>query len=125
MSTQLPTPVAAFIAATNSLDSEALLATFADDAVLADMGKNHRGGEIKEWNDRLFIGADVTIRVLDVKERDRKTVVTVMVDGKYEELGVTEPFELDWHFTVKNDKISALTMIQEKKPAPPPRKQAK
>ena len=32
--------------------------------------------------------------------------------------GVTEPFELDWYFTVTGGKISALTMIEEKKPAP-------
>ena len=81
------------------------------------MGKTHRGDEIRAWNDRLFIGANVSIRVLDVKERDGKTIVTVMVDGDYEQFGVTEPFELEWYFTVTGDKISALTMIEEKKPA--------
>ena len=59
----------------------------------------------------------MSIRVLDVKEREGKTIVTVMVDGDYEQFGVTEPFELDWYFTVTGDKISALTMIEEKKPA--------
>jgi hypothetical protein len=117
MTANLPQPVAAFIAATQKRDSETLLATFSEDAVLADMGKTHRGDDIRAWNDSLFIGANVTIQVLGVKEREGKTVVTVMVDGDYGQYGVTEPFELDWYFTVTGDKISALTMIEEKKPA--------
>lgn len=117
MAANLSKPVETFIAATHARDSKALMATFSGDAVLADMGKTHRGEEIRAWNDSLFIGANVSIRVLDVKERDGKTIVTVMVDGDYEQFGVTEPFELDWYFTVTGDKISALTMIEEKKPA--------
>ena len=50
-------------------------------------------------------------------ETSARAIVTVMVDGDFEQFGVTEPFQLDWYFTVTGDKISALTMIEEKKPA--------
>ena len=115
MTANLPKPVEAFIAAPHA--RAALMATFSVDAVLSDMGKTHRGEEIRAWNDSLF-GANVTIRVLGVTERQGATVVTVLVDGDYAQFGVTEPFELDWYFTVTGGKISALTMIEEKKPAP-------
>jgi len=118
LTAHLPKPVEAFIAATHARDSAALMATFSEHAVLADMGKTHRGEEIRAWNDSLFIGANVTIRVLGVTERQGATVVTVLVDGDYAQFGVTEPFELDWYFTVTRGKISALTMIEENKPAP-------
>jgi SnoaL-like domain len=118
MTANLPKPVEAFIAATHARDSAALMATFSVDAVLSDMGKTHRGEEIRAWNDSLFIGANVTSRVLGVTERQGATVVTVLVDGDYAQFGVTEPFELDWYFTLTGGKISALTMIEEKKAAP-------
>jgi hypothetical protein len=119
--TKLPAPVAAFLKATQEHDSDALLSNFSANAVLTDMGKEHRGDEIREWNDKLFIGSNVVVQPINVAERDGKTVVTVVVDGDYEEFGVTGPFQLDWYFSVANGKIASLTMIQEKNPvvAPP------
>jgi len=45
LTAHLPKPVEAFIAATHARDSAALMATFSEHAVLADMGKTHRGEE--------------------------------------------------------------------------------
>ena len=45
----LPQPIKAFLQATASRDRAGLLSSFADDAVLIDMGKEHRGEEIAHW----------------------------------------------------------------------------
>lgn len=115
---KLPQPIVAFLNAIKGLDRKALLATFTEDAVLTDMGKEHRGGAIKEWNDRLFFGSDVLVHPINVAERDGQTIVTVMVDG-YEKLGIAEPFQSDWYFAIKAQKISALTMIRPRAPDVP------
>ena len=49
----LPQPIKAFLQATASRDRAALLASFADDALLIDMGKEHHGDEIARWIDSL------------------------------------------------------------------------
>jgi hypothetical protein len=115
----LPQPIAAFLKAMKELNRKTLLATFSEDAVLIEMGKEHRGGALGEWNDRLFFGSDVTVQPINVAKRDGQTIVTVMVDGDCEGSGISEPFQLDWYFTIKAQKISALTMIRPEAPDVP------
>jgi ketosteroid isomerase-like protein len=115
----LPQPIAAFLKAMKELDRKALIATFSEDAVLTDMGKEYRGGALREWNDRLFAGSDVRVHAINVAQRDGQTIVTVMVDGDYERIGSAEPFQLDWYFAIKVQKISALTIIRTKAPDVP------
>jgi ketosteroid isomerase-like protein len=115
----LPAPITAFLDATAARDSRALLASFTSGAVLTDMGKFHQGAAIAEWNDRLFIGANVKIHPIHLADRDGQTVLTVIVDGDYASFGVTEAFQLDWLFSLKDGKIAGLRMVQEKDPDVP------
>jgi ketosteroid isomerase-like protein len=117
---RLPSPIAAFLDATKARDPAALLASFTDDAVLTDMGESHRGEAIRHWNDRLFLGANVTVHPIDLVQREGSIVVTVMVDGDYQSFGITKPFQLDWWFSIRDDKIASLRMAQEKTPDVPP-----
>ena len=82
----LPQPIKAFLQATASRDRAALLASFADDAVLIDMGEEHRGDEIARWTDSLYLGSNVRVHPLHTEERDGHTVLTVAVDGDYSAL---------------------------------------
>jgi hypothetical protein len=116
----LPQPIKALLQATATHDRAAVLASFADDAVLIDMGKEHRGLEIAHWADALYLGSNVRVHPLHTEERDRHTVLTVAVDGDYEALGVTEPFQLDWHIQVAGDRIARLCMVEEKLDLPAP-----
>ena len=100
--------------ATATHDRAAVLASFADDAVLIDMGKEHRGEEIARWTDSLYLGSNVCVHPLHTEECDGHTVLTVAVDGDYEALGVTEPFQLDWHIQLAGDRIARLRMVEEK-----------
>src|ERR1700731_4260348 len=94
----LPQPIAAFLKAMKELDRKALLATFTEDAVLTEMGKERRGGALGGGAARLFFGPDVTVQPINVAKRDEQTIVTVMVDGDREGSVITEPFQLDWYF---------------------------
>ena len=116
----LPQPIKAFLQATASRDRAALLASFANDAVLVDMGKEHRGDEIARWMDSHYLGSNVCVHPLYTEERDGRTVLAVAVDGDYAALGVTEPFQLDWHIDLAGDRIARLRMVEEKLDLPAP-----
>ena len=45
----LPQPIKTFLQATANRNRAAVMASFADDAVLVDMGKDHRGEDIARW----------------------------------------------------------------------------
>lgn len=116
----LPQPIKAFLQATASRDRAGVLSSFADDAVLIDMGKEHRGEEIAHWVDNLYLGSNVRVHPLHHEERDGHTVLTVAVDGDYAALGVTEPFQLDWHIDLAGDRIARLRMVEDKLNLPAP-----
>ena len=106
---QLPQAIAAFIDATNAHNSEEFLATLTDDAVITDEGHTYRGiAAIKEWSDEKYIGAKVTLDVVDVMNSNGETRVTAKVDGNFDKSGLPDPFLMDFHFTVDARKIFAL-----------------
>jgi hypothetical protein len=65
-----PQPIKAFLQATTSRDRATLLASFVNDAVLVDMGKEHRGDEIALWMDSHYLGSNVRVHPLHTEERD-------------------------------------------------------
>src|ERR1700745_2145567 len=104
----LPQPIKALLQATATHDRAAVLASFADDAVLIDMGKEHRGLEIAHWADALYLGLNVRVHPLHTGERDGHTVLTVAVDGDYEALGGTEAFQLVLHIDLAGRRLVRL-----------------
>jgi hypothetical protein len=106
---QLPQPIQAFIEATNAHHRDEFLATLSDSAVITDEGQEYRGsGAIHEWSDEKYIGAKVTLEVVDLINRNGKTIVTLKVDGNFDKTGLPDPFLMDFHFTIDKDKIAAL-----------------
>lgn len=106
---QIPQSIAVFIKATNSHKSDEFLDTLTDGAVITDEGQEYRGiAAIKKWSDEKYIGAKVTLDVVDLMNGDGKTVVTLKVDGDFDKTGLPDPFLLDFHFTLETNKISAL-----------------
>jgi ketosteroid isomerase-like protein len=116
----LPTAVAGLLLATASHDRSGVLSSFADDAVLTDMGHEHRGDEIAKWCDTLYLGSNVVVHPLNVEERNGEIALAVAVNGDYASVGVTEPFQLDWFIKVKDGRISSLRMVEEKLDLPKP-----
>ena len=90
----LDPPIAAMFDATNRGDSEAFLATFADDAVLVDWARVFTGKEeIARWNANENIGVQSHIEATAV-ERDGSTwIVSIQVTGNGYNGGGTFAFE--------------------------------
>ena len=107
---EIPTPIVAFIEATNNHNTDAFFATFADGAVITDEGQEYRGiAAIKEWSDEKNIGSNITLEAVDVTSPDGKTIVTAKVDGNFDKTGLPDPFLMDLHFTLDAGKITRLT----------------
>ena len=107
---KLPNPVETYVNAINAGDAEGLQSSFADDAVVRDVGREFRGlAAIKEWAAQEIFAVNVTLEVLDAVERDGETIVTVKVDGTFDRTGLPDPLVMHHSFTVGGDKIAALS----------------
>ena len=80
MSLVLPKPIAAYFAAENSDDTEALLQCFAEHAVVRDEGQTIEGlAAIKQWHVEAKKKYHHTVQPIDAVERDGKTRLTTTV----------------------------------------------
>jgi hypothetical protein len=111
----LPPPVAAFIAATNGFDLDARMATFAADAVVNDRRSEFRGWDaIRDWAAREIIGDRVTMQVIDATRRGESAAVVAMVDGNFDKAGLPDPLALDFYFAVDVGRIVQLVIVRNK-----------
>lgn len=108
-SLKLPKPAAAYFDAVNHADREAFLSAFAADAVVLDDGKEiHGSAAIQEWGERSHFADNLTLEVRKAEQRGEETVVTARGDGDYDKTGLPDPLLMDFHFTVKDNRISRL-----------------
>jgi len=97
--------VAAYFAAENSDDTEALLQCFAEHAVVRDEGRTIEGrAAIKQWNVETKKKYSHTVQPIDVVERDGKTVVIGKVSGNFP----NSPATLEHIFGLEGEKIASL-----------------
>ena len=109
----LPVAVAAYIEATNAVDLHALLATFADDALVNDQLQDYWGkAAIAEWAARDIIGERLTMYVVNVQENHGHVVVTAYVDGDYDKRGLPDPLALAFYFSSRGDEIVQLIVLR-------------
>jgi hypothetical protein len=105
MSVELPEPIAAYIAAENGHDPEALGRCLANDAVVKDEGRTVEGlVAIKEWKAETKKKYQHTVEPLASVEEDGNTVVTVRVAGNFP----GSPVDLRFVFRVEAGKIASL-----------------
>ena len=89
----------------NCRDIDAMLASFATDAIVKDEGQELRGvAAIRDWIERTTRKYRVTVEVADVAESDGKTVVTNKVSGNFP----GSPAMLRYAFVLTGGKISRL-----------------
>src|ERR1700760_4307183 len=104
---QLPALVIDFVRAQNSRDSDAVVACFAEDAVVQDEGREMRGLlAIKEWSDKSFERFHYDIAPTGIGEAGDETVLTATVTGDFP----GSPVSLDFIFVIKGDRIAALSI---------------
>jgi hypothetical protein len=117
---EMPAPLKSFLRATEQGDSKALLALFAPDAKLIDEGEERGGDKLREWNDKLYIGAKVVTHPIHYAEKNEQLILSVALDGDYSAFGVTGPFQFEYRFTLTGDRIQSLETVETKLDLPEP-----
>ena len=110
---QLDQVIAEHIAAVNAFDTDAIVATFAEDAFVNDARREFRGIEaVKGWVEREMVGDKVTIDVREVLDNHGDTIVRAAYDGEYDKTNLP-PGELVLtnYFGIREGKITSLIVI--------------
>jgi|SRR6185369_14496820 hypothetical protein len=109
MSMELPAPIAAYFAAENSDDTEALTGCFAPDAVVRDEGRKIEGiAAIKAWKREGKAKYQHKIKVVGAAESKGETVVRGLVSGNFP----GSPIELAFAFVLEDGLIAGLEIRQ-------------
>jgi len=109
----LDSVIAEHIAAVNAFDTDAIVATFAEDAFVNDARREFRGIDaIRGWVEREMVGDKVTIDVREVVDNHGDTIVRGAYDGIYDKTNLP-PGELvlSNYFGVRDGKITSLIVI--------------
>lgn len=114
--TDMPAPVRAYFDAMNNFDSAAMVAAFADDALVNDIQREFWGADsIIRWADREIVGDKViTTKYLDAQQHYGDYIVSAAVDGDYDKTGVPDPLILTFYFSIAGDTISRLIILANK-----------
>ena len=111
----LPVPVSAYIAATNQFDIDALMATFADEALVNDHRNEFVGrDEIRNWAQREIVNDRVTMWVTAATSRGNSVAVTANIDGDFDKTGLPVPLVLTFYFSVSAERIVQLIIVHNK-----------
>ena len=111
----LPSLVAAFVEATNSVDLEQLVATFADDALVNDQLRDYWGkAAIRDWAERDIIGDRLKITVTKLVSHYGNFIVTANVDGDFDKRGLPDPLVLAFYFTQHHELIVQLIILRNR-----------
>jgi hypothetical protein len=118
MNNALPQPIADHLAAVNRFDLEAILATFADDALVNDAHREFWGrAAIAKWVAKELVGDKVTIEVTEVVEHYGETIVRGRYDGTYDKSKLPPELILTSYFRVRDGKIVELFIVHNTPPA--------
>ena len=113
MTTRLGGIVAEHVAAVNAFDTDAILATFADDALVNDAHREFWGKDaIRRWVAEELVGDRVTIEVTEVIDHHGQTIVRGRYDGEYDKTDLPDELILTNYFIVRDGKIASLIVIR-------------
>jgi hypothetical protein len=111
--------VAEHVAACNDFDLEAIMATFAEDALVNDARREFRGtAQIRQWAARELVGDRVTIEPVQYFEHAGLAVLRGSYDGNFDRSALPDDLILTNYMTVIDDRIAALLVIRNQETAP-------
>ena len=118
MTTELAGVIAEHIAAVNNFDTDAVVATFADDALVNDARREINGIDaIRAWVAKEITGDKVTMDVLEVTDHYGETIVKARYDGEYDKASLPGELIMSSYFSVRDNKIVSLIVIRNQ-PSP-------
>jgi hypothetical protein len=104
----LPKPIRLYIAGENIGDANLFDQCFAEGAAVRDENETHRGlAEIKKWKTETKKKYQHRVEPLSFTEEDGKTIVTNRLTGNFP----GSPIELEFVFTLADDKIISLEIL--------------
>jgi limonene-1,2-epoxide hydrolase len=113
MSATLPPTVAAYLAAVNAFDVDAIMATFAQDAYVNDARREINGiHSIRRWVESEMVGDRVTMEPLEVIDHHGDTIVRSRYDGTYDKTNLPDELIMSDYFSVRDGKIVSLAVIR-------------
>jgi hypothetical protein len=114
---ELDQVIAQYLAAVNAFDTDAIVATFAEDAIVNDASREFRGTDaIRAWVEREIVGDKVTIDVREVVDNHGDTIVRGAYDGDYDKTNLPPELILSHYFGVHDGKITSLIIIFNRPP---------
>ncbi|HEV3244126.1 MAG TPA: nuclear transport factor 2 family protein [Chthoniobacterales bacterium] len=103
----MPQILQEYLNASNAHDVNAILSCFSDDAIVRDEGKDfHSKKMIEDWAAKTLEKYKFQFKPLSVKSDDAKVVVSIEVSGTFP----GSPVNLDYYFTIQDDKILSLAI---------------
>jgi len=104
--------------AVNAFDENAIVATFAEDALVNDARREFRGAAaIRRWVAKEMVGDKVTLEVTEVVDHYGDTIVRARYDGTYDKTNLPDELIMSNYFSLRDDKIISLTVIHNQ-PSP-------
>jgi hypothetical protein len=99
--------------AVNALDEDAIVATFAEDALVNDAHREFWGTEaIRRWVAKEMVGDKITLEVTEVLDHHGQTIVRGRYDGEFDSTNLPDELILTNYFTVRDGKIVSLIVIR-------------
>jgi hypothetical protein len=112
MTQKLSGIIAEHIRAVNAFDTDAIVATFAEDAYVNDNRREIVGIKaIRRWVEKELVGDHVTIEVREVLDHYGETIVRGAYDGEYDKTNLPKELILSNYFNIRNGKIVSLSII--------------
>lgn len=112
MTTDLTGVVADHIAAVNAFDTDAIVATFANDAYVNDNQREINGVDaIRRFMAKEFVGDHVTMEVREVIDHYGDIIVRAKYDGTYDKTNLPKELIMSSYFGIRDNKIVSLAVI--------------
>jgi hypothetical protein len=115
MAHKLSGVVAEHIRAINAFDTDAIMATFANDAYVNDAQREIVGADaIRRWVEKEMVGEHVTVEVREVLDHYGDCIVRGRYDGTYDKTNLPKELILSNYFKVRDGKIVSLIVVFNK-----------
>lgn len=111
----LPAIIVAHNAAYNSHDPDALMATFAPDALVNDVQREFAGhAAIRAWAEKEIFRDNVTLTVERAFDHYGDVIMHARVAGDFDKTNLPDPLILTFYFSIRNGLITQLIVLFNK-----------
>ncbi len=109
--------IASHMAAINSFDVDAIMATFADDALVNDVAREFWGREqIRAFVAKELAGDRVTMEPIEVVDNAGMWCVRCRYEGDYDKTGLPDPLIMTNYLRVRDGKVVTLFIVNNTSP---------